>query len=117
MLVQDDKEIPICRIDRRGRVEIVALDALEVELLSKEKPHELYQVITDCVNNHIPAWYFPVLKKSRSRRVRLSVVSPGKKLKDEMIESYRERYDEDLELGRKLRAFEVDLIGLEDKEG
>ena len=46
--------------------------------------------------------------------MRLSVVSPGKKLKNEMIESYRERHDEDLELGRKLRAFEVDLIAFKD---
>lgn len=86
----------------------------QANFLSREKLSDIYQVFTDCVKNRTPALYYPVPKEAQLRHVRLSVVSPGKKLKNEMIESYRERHDEDLELERKLRAFEVDLIAFKD---
>jgi len=115
MLVQDDKEIPICRLNKRGKVEIVPLSEENAKFLLKENPSDIYQVFADCVNNNSSAWYFGVTKVSKIRYVRLSVVSAGRILKNEIVDSYRERYDKDLEMAQDLRYLEGDIFEPENK--
>jgi hypothetical protein len=114
MLVQDAKdEIQICRISRRGRIERIPLSEENEELFPEADRLDFYRVASMCEIHHIPAWYVPSIRRYL-RPVQISITSPGKTLKAELIESYRERSDEDLELLRKYRAVKGRIIVHED---
>lgn len=117
MLVQDRKdEIQICKISRRGKFEKIPLSEENEGLFPEADRLDFYRVASACETNRIPAWYVPSIQQ-QLHPVRITIKSPGKTIMEELAESYRERSDEDLELCRKFRKFEVGFVDIPDKEG
>jgi len=112
-MLEERPEVPICRIEK-GRIQILPED-YPLTPLPKSESEDLIQVLKECSENLQPAWYFGGVKVHQPRRIHFILVSRGLTLREDMIQGYKEQYEENLELAKEFECTEADLIDPEDQ--
>lgn len=109
----EEPEVPICRIEK-GRIRILP-EGYPLVPLPKSEAEDLIQVLKECSENLQPAWYFGGARMRRPRRISFTLVDQRLTLREELIQGYKEQYEENLELAKEFECTEADLIDPEDQ--
>jgi len=110
-----DNGIQICEIEENRSKISSESDLL---LIPKNERKDLLFIITECVNNGEPAWYYGNILKFRNR-AKISVVTNyhNLPLEQRLIEGYTARANEDIEITKEFAWAREKLFEFNDKEG
>lgn len=75
------------------------------EIQQSDTASELVHIWKECLDNNQAAWYYPMERK-RKNIIGVEISTSGKTLREQLVEGYKYRYDDDLKLASELNSIE-----------
>ena len=109
------EQIQICKVDK-NRVVLPPMST-SLRLFEEKDLLDLLVVIQECINNAEQAWFFRNARVSDIPLLRASLVHVGRKtLRERLIEGYKAKAEEDLEIANEFVKCEAEADEHIDKE-
>jgi hypothetical protein len=93
------EEYQVCRISN-GRTNLTP-PFEEFPILNESKAMELLVILKECYENNQPAWYLKSKEPKKPVAVKVTSSEPRKTLRELLIEGYKSRGEEDLEIANE----------------